>query len=145
MRRITLLTLALLLAGCSDLLGPDIPDHTVPMTPPSVYATWWAEVEAEAGLDRPAREVSWYLVRGGLFRSRDGTPTSGRWIPDGRIYLAEGWELFEPNVKHEMLHELLQGDPGHKHPLFRKYDVSACLDIEFKLIPCADADPVVVP
>lgn len=126
---------ALLLSGCAGE-SPLVPEGAVPLTPPTIYMEWWDEVEGELGSGRDESRVRWFVVRGGLFPSRDGEPTSGRWIPDGRIYLAEGWELDENTVKHEMLHELLRGDYEHSHPLFQKYDAQSCFDNFLNLIPC---------
>jgi len=121
-----LLFLVLLLLASCDLptsFGAEIPSGAVPMDPvPEVYSKWWRDVMRDAGIQRDVSHVRWFTVRGGMFWSeRDGAMSAGRWIPDGRIYIAEGWELNEPTVKHEMLHELLQGDSNHEHPLFAHY------------------------
>lgn len=144
MRRFTgrlLFLLALLLAACSEITGakPEIPSHSVPFDPPAVFEQWWVEVQAASGIHQRHDRVRWFLVRGGLFLSeREKALSSGRWIPDGRIYLAEGWERDEANVKHEMLHELLRGDHEHRHPLFEKYDSQSCWNGEARWVPCGE-------
>ena len=51
----------------------------------------------------------------------------GRWSQPHRIYVLEGYELDEPTVKHEMLHDLLSyiGDYTHDDSLaFRVCDLT---------------------
>ena len=51
----------------------------------------------------------------------------GRWSQPHRIYVLEGYELDEPTVKHEMLHDILSyiGDYTHDDSLaFRVCDLT---------------------
>src|SRR5690606_8254620 len=97
-----------LLGSCAGPTSPEIPPGAVPLDPLPVYAEWWKEVQDRSGIWRDVGHVRWFLVPGGLFWSeRDLALSSGRWIPDGRIFIAEGWEGDPRTVKHEMLHEIL--------------------------------------
>lgn len=140
MKRLPAIAL-LWLAGCGG--GPLIPEGAVAFDPPANYADHWARAMRESGIERDVSRVRWFLVPGGLFATRDAREqASGRWIPDGRIYLAEGWENDELTVLHEMLHELLRGDPNHEHPLFEVYDAEQCVAISGRLVPCSSlAEP----
>lgn len=128
-----LILLLILLAGCGD--EPLIPENAVPFDPPEYYEIWWYQVENRVGLGRPERDVRWFLVPGGLFESREeGANSAGRWVPDGRIYIAEGWQTSDRTVKHEMLHEILQGDTEHRHPAFQYY--TDCVGSDGLPTPC---------
>lgn len=127
MRIVTALLVLVALAGCSSPVGPEIPDGAVPFDPPAVYATWWDEIMHQASIQRDVSRVRWFLVETGPWESaRYGGATHGAWVPDGRIYLADGWEEWENLVKHEMLHELLRGDAAHAHPAFDLYPLEVC-------------------
>lgn len=51
----------------------------------------------------------------------------GRWAQPHRIYVLDGYELYEPTIKHEMLHDILSyiGDFTHNDSLaFRVCDMT---------------------
>ncbi len=101
----------LLLAAC----GFDPGDES-PMAPPAVYREWWGKTEACSGLTGDFGRVSWSVVVGPSFPCSSGR-CAGHWEPGHRIYLAEGWAMNEMVVRHEILHELMNGG-GHPNPPF---------------------------
>ena len=116
--------------GCNMPLvpiGPEVPPHAVPYEAPATYSCWWAELIAESGLPAKSMDrIRWHVVQSGpWYSTRYRKTIQASWLPDGRVYIARGWTGDEGAVKHEMLHELLDGDAEHSHPLFRKYNPSA--------------------
>lgn len=122
MNRLTLVLL-LVVAGCQNPMSP-VPSHVEPIQPPAVYADWWQDVATRVGVDRPMPS-RWRVVLGGPWEYA-GRTTYGAWESNGTIYLAEGWEMDEGLVRHEMLHHALGGDVRHDHPLFRVWHNRAC-------------------
>ena len=115
-----LVIVALAVCTSCDSANPTTPGEVVRYDPPGIYRFWWTQLRQEAGLSAAFPSVSWYEVLGGEWRNNDGEWIHGLWRP-GEIYLAVGLTRNEGAVKHEMLHELLRGDPQHTHPLFALY------------------------
>lgn len=86
------------------------------MEPPAIYREWWARTEACSGLSGDFDRVEWLVVRGESFECRSGQCV-GHWQPSHHIYIAESWVENEMVVRHEMLHDLLNGG-GHPDPPF---------------------------
>jgi len=79
------------------------------------YPAWWAEVEACVGARRPIDRVRWWYLPAD---SGDVLNVAGRaaWgaydRSDNEIWLVELALTYEPIVKHEMIHALIDS-PGH--------------------------------
>ncbi len=111
----TLALLAGFLVGCSSLGFESEVTNKTPFSPPEVYADWWDATEACSGLDGDFARVSWYLATG---ITGDGKVASGRWSQPHDIVIVRGYEGDETIVRHEMLHDLLDGDPDHTSALW---------------------------
>lgn len=110
MRRSIPLVAITLLAACSSLGFEAEVTNKTPFTPPAEYADWWAETEACSGLDGDMDRVAWYTATS---ITGDGKIASGRWSPPHDVVLVLGYEDDGMIVRHEMLHDLLGGDPDH--------------------------------
>lgn len=114
---------AILLIGSCAIDAPFEPSPAYQYEPPPVYAEWWGEVESCSGRRGRLETVSFFSVPDAI--DGDGEswfpcPQIGRcggyWKP-GRIYVAQGLELYRPVVAHEMLHELI-GSASHGLPFY---------------------------
>ena len=81
-----------------------------PFPAPATYQTWWASTERCSGLRGSFGRVSWYLADG---IQGDGAVAKARWSPPHDIIIVAGYEGDDFIVRHEMLHDLLGGDPAH--------------------------------
>jgi len=109
--------LALAGIACETLTDPALPDAATILTPPPVYARWWAMTEACSGLHRDMSAVTWYVATGSLSIS-DGKDDNlaGYYSPaSNRIVLADTANLGGSVIRHEMLHALL-GPSVTGHP-----------------------------
>ena len=118
----TLLPLAMLagLAACSSLGFEAAVDNRTPFTPPDVFAAWWQATEDCSGLSGDMGRVSWYLATA---ITGDGKIAAGRWSEPHDIILVRGYEGEERIVRHEMLHDLLAGDPQHTSSVWAACDL----------------------
>jgi hypothetical protein len=119
--RTALALLALCLAACSDPSW-DLdwrPPASSPIEAPAVYATWWSEVAACIGRsDEGFERIAWYKVGDEhVFQTPDFGLASGRWVPPHEIYIAFVHLQTAEVVKHEMIHDLLQGGQHDDTPL----------------------------
>jgi len=101
--------------ACLDAFAPA---GAKEFTPPDIYRTWWAEIEACAQLSGDLSRIEWYEVPG----SRYDCPTypsgcAGWWQSPHTIYMAQAWVNDRRVVEHEMLHDLLQR--SDHPPVFR--------------------------
>jgi len=110
--RPTLFLAFLAAAGCGSIIGPEYtrPPDAVRMDPPQSYATWYAEAEACARVDGNFEAVRWFEVPGERWwdplRQQYAIAT---WRRPHDIYITTA-NLDEENVvKHEVIHDLLQG------------------------------------
>lgn len=121
------LILILCLAGTSCAsVGPAVNiTASKAFVPPPEYHTSWDEALACVGSEvlpgssfdrvewRTAKEIKTIPFDHDL---------AGLWVPPHTIYIVQDF-LNDPRVVfHEILHELLGRDRGHKHPTFRKCD-----------------------
>jgi hypothetical protein len=107
--------LLLLLGACGDPSGVVAPER---MEPLPEYAAWWTgavNCTNRAGADLSA--ISWYRVRS-VSAAGHTNYLAGAWEPPHTIYLLYSATGDRKVVQHEMLHDLLQGDPAHKHRCF---------------------------
>jgi hypothetical protein len=113
-RRVLLLSLApavLLLGSCGfDIAGSES------IEPPGVYREWWDKTESCSGLSGDFERVEWLVVPGYSFECSSGQ-CAGHWRRGHQIYIAQDWMMNEMVVRHEMLHDLLNGG-GHPNPPF---------------------------
>lgn len=101
----------LLVAACGfDVAGSES------MEAPAVYREWWDKTEACSGLSGDFDRVEWLVVPGYSFPCSSGQ-CAGHWERGHQIYVADEWKLNEMVVRHEMLHDLLDGG-GHPNPPF---------------------------
>lgn len=115
MRYLALL-LALTAVACESIIDPELtlPPEAVPTAPLSDYPTWYAEAEACTEVTGDFTRVRWFSVPG----ERWWDPTwqqyaIGTWRAPHDIYIAESHLDDEFVVKHEIVHDLLQGGATH--------------------------------
>jgi hypothetical protein len=124
-RATTLLTVALLLAACSDetILGPvTLPPGAVTYDALPIYTRWWADMEACSGRTGDLSRVNWFVVPNAKWFGREGVAYDGYWFEyHHEIILASAYVQDSLVVRHEMLHDLL--DDGTHPP---EYFVDRC-------------------
>lgn len=113
--------LGLAALGCSDLLGPFLPDDRVPLVPlPPEYEHWWSVVETCSGLQAELGDVEWWVLPG-QETFPDGEE-AGRYYSVGhQIGLAASVVRDGFVVRHEMLHAMLSANRiyvDHPKPFF---------------------------
>jgi hypothetical protein len=117
---------ALSLAACGS--SPSAPEGSVQFGPPGIYRRWYREAEACRGLPGDYDILRFYLVPDAGNHLELGVRGAiGRWAQPHRIYVLEGYDLDEPTLKHEMLHDILSyvGDFTHDDSLaFRVCDLT---------------------
>jgi hypothetical protein len=102
-----------LLLACGDPTG--VPGGAIRIEPPGVYRDYWQHVEECSGLVAPFEAVRWYVV----FEVKAGSDIIGQRTGDHEIILRSDLWLEEDVVSHEILHELIGGDGGHRRPEWR--------------------------
>ncbi len=116
-RAVAVLALGFLAAACGDLLfSADVLGRR-PFQPPPAYAEWWAATETCSVRQAPMQRVSWFLADG---LAGDGVIARARWTAPHEIIIVKGYEDDERVVRHEMLHDLLQGDRLHQSDLWHR-------------------------
>lgn len=130
-----LLACAAALTACESLVG--LPSDAVPMSPPAIYARWWAMVEGCSGMTGDLGAVHWYRVPGAVVHY-SGSEASGLYIPYGnRIVVSDSLADNGAGVRHEMLHALIRVG-GHPRAEF----LGACASLVHCEQNCAaDAGP----
>jgi len=110
-----------LLVGCDQLTGfqSNIAGR-VPFDPPQIYAAWWGATEACSERSGDLAEIEWFLATSIVV---DGGLARGAWVDSHRIIIVRGFEENERTVRHEMLHDLLRGDPGHESSEWSRCDL----------------------
>jgi len=116
-----LVLLPLFLAGC-NLKGfeAEIQGRT-PFAPPAVYLEWWHDTSTCANLSGSFEKLSFYLadwITGNRLVAR------ARWSEPHDIIIVRGYEADSKIVRHEMLHDLLRGDPNHADGRWVSCDLS---------------------
>lgn len=100
--------------------------------PPPFYGDLWAIVESCSGSSGDWYLIHWFLVGQATESSAvivnlcPEAPggCAGRWDPPHDVYLNRWYALYDQasnfwTVRHEMLHDLLQGDPSHTSPSWK--------------------------
>lgn len=110
-----------LLAGCDQLTGfqSEISGR-VPFDPPRIYAEWWSATEACSERSGDLSEIEWFLATSIVV---DGGLARGAWVDPHRITIVRGFEDDDRTVRHEMLHDLLRGDPAHESSEWSRCDL----------------------
>jgi hypothetical protein len=113
MRRKTALVigLAALSAGCEGYTLSVA--NKEPFQPLPIYAEWWAATESCSGLTGDLSRIEWFTA---LSIQADAVIARGVWTPPHQVILVRGYEESEITVRHEMLHDLLDGDSEHVSP-----------------------------
>lgn len=116
-----LVAIALVLAGCTDLFGPGLPDGAVPLEVlPAEYQEWWSIVEQCADLEGTFERVEWWHVPTERTLKR-GDNAVGQYLPGTRQIVLAGLVTLDGYVvRHEMLHAILDeiGLTGHPPEYF---------------------------
>jgi hypothetical protein len=106
------LFLFLAATGCDSSVGPNLetPPDAAPTEALADYPVWYAEVEACVGVTGNFDLVRWYSVPGERWWDPEFEQYAiGTWRSPHDIYLAST-RLEDKNlVKHEIVHDLLQG------------------------------------
>ncbi len=119
--RVASLSVVLLVVGCSALTGPAFGEHhtvygPVLLDPPlAKYKDWWRETVECTQLRKDILGVTFFGADSIV--GSDGGMAVGLHRP-GMIAII--WFSIEDEavVKHEIVHELVGGDPKHNSPLF---------------------------
>lgn len=99
-----------LVAACDLGEVPTEIDGRLPYAALPEYAGWWDATEACSGIEGELSAIEWILTR----RIQvGGTMAFGLWRPPHEIVIVQGFQDNEFTVRHEMLHDLLRGDPDH--------------------------------
>lgn len=112
--------LAVLCVSCLDPAGEALSGRRV--EPLDVYDGWWSSVQACSGREGELELIRWFEANVLHF---DGVSAFGLWRAPHDIFLAVGSRGDEFVVKHEMLHDLLSGDPGHAASAWRACGLGA--------------------
>lgn len=118
-RRAIPLACITLLVACDGPTDPPLPGGARRLAPPAVFATWWAMVEACAGVSRPLSGVQWWEVPDvATFATPDHGNVQAYWSAgSNQIVLAGAAASDGAVVRHEMLHALLRR-AGHPRAEF---------------------------
>ncbi len=99
-----------LCVACGDSFTATIEDRR-PFDPLPTYADWWGRTEECSGRSGDLPRIEWYLASSIV---ADGKLARARWSPPHDIVVVQGNQTEERLIRHEMLHDLLGGDPGHE-------------------------------
>ena len=114
-RRIVAWVVAGAVLACLDPFAP--PVGTSKLEPPSLYPVLWQSVEDCSGLSGAFSRVRWFVVPESPFPCGE-LRCAGLWKSKHDVYLGATFVNDSLDryftVRHEMLHDLLQG--GYHHP-----------------------------
>lgn len=96
------------LAGCKGFATEIV--NRQPLSPLPAYEEWWAATESCSGRTGELGMISWFTAVG---ITSDEVLAFGLWRPPHEIVIVKGYEDNETIVRHEMLHDLLDGDSDH--------------------------------
>ena len=83
------------------------------LEPQPEFFVWYWMTEACSGHSGDARHVRWFLATGIV---AGGERAVGNWRPPHDITILTGFQSNGFVVRHEILHDLLNGDPLHEDP-----------------------------
>lgn len=97
------------LTTCRFPTAPPLPPGAEVITPPAVYARWWAMTESCSGVRGPFQDVTFFEIPGVSDFESVGRRVVGYWTSAGdQIVLAGNAVLDGGSVRHEMLHALIR-------------------------------------
>ncbi|MFN2603646.1 MAG: hypothetical protein ABR582_12930 [Gemmatimonadaceae bacterium] len=97
------------LSACGELVDPALPPNAQALSPPPVYARWWAMTESCSGLSGDLASINWIEVPGAATFQFGSDLVNGYWsAASNRIVLSEDAILDGGVVRHEMLHALVR-------------------------------------
>ena len=105
--------LGLAFGACDSPLTSIAKEGLEPFDPLPEYAGFWEATETCSGTSGDLGLIRWFRA---LSLTSNGQILRGLWEPPHRITIWTGLEDDEPTVRHEMLHDLLRGDPNHRAP-----------------------------
>ncbi|MGH7468218.1 MAG: hypothetical protein ACRENP_09555 [Longimicrobiales bacterium] len=79
--------------------------------PPAIYREWWTDTETCSGRRASFERVVWYTAPR---ITGDGLVARGRWSQPHEIIIVAGYETDPMVVRHEMRHDLLNGNRVHE-------------------------------
>ena len=110
--RYPVLAVVAVATGCLGILDAEltVPPNAERNDPPGLYAAWYAQTEACTGVTGDFNRVRWFKVPGErwwdpLFQQY----VVGTWRRPHDIYIVEAHASNVDVVKHEAVHDLLQG------------------------------------
>jgi hypothetical protein len=104
---------AAVLAACEASLVNVKKEDVEPFEALAEYSSFWDDTESCSGVEGELEQVSWF--RASEIWS-NGRLVRGLWEPPHNITVWNGLEDDRETVRHEMLHDLLRGDPEHRLP-----------------------------
>lgn len=99
---------SLALTACSEPAQPDASRWEV--DPPASYQVFWSDTERCSGLDGDFGRVTWFWAQS----IGDNGSILGQWNSRREITILWTSRFDAGVVKHEILHDLLRGDPDHQ-------------------------------
>lgn len=108
----SLLVCAVLCWGCTIPFDVEFTGRALLEPRPEFFAWYWM-TEGCSGVTGDARRVRWYTA--GAIVTGPERPV-GHWSEPHNITLLTGFERNSLVVRHEILHDLLDGDPNHTDP-----------------------------
>ncbi len=100
------------ISGCTGVLEV-VFDGRQEIDPPPEYFAWYWATERCSGLEGDIRRVRWFLA---VSIVTNGILAVANWSPPHDITLRRDMQRDGFVVSHEILHDLLDGDPGHGNP-----------------------------
>ena len=111
------LVLAFAVGGCSESPVEPVGTRTE-FDPPETWSLLWEDVEFCSGRTGSPAGIRWFLVQ-----EFSSPGVLGQWRESREITLRIDVWNDHAVVKHEMLHDLLRGDPHHASPAWADCDL----------------------
>jgi hypothetical protein len=99
--------------GCGTTIVETNAHNVRPFAPLPVYAEWWSQLQVCSARVASMDRIEWFMADG---LTQNGALVLGKWEEPHRITVLANQIESESVVKHEMLHDLLNGDPDHQGP-----------------------------
>src|SRR5689334_5828736 len=109
---------AIAAGACTSITDPALPTGAETLSPPEVYARWWAMTSECAGVGGDLSAVHWYVVPDAQSLPVNGREAAAYWSQAGNQIVLTGPVVLDGGaVRHEMLHALLRTG-GHPRDQF---------------------------
>jgi len=115
--------LAASIVGCGDAVAPSV--GRIEIDPPPLYRTFWQSVELCSGRVGRFEAVRWFVA----YELERGSGIVAQRRSQHEITVRSDLWLETNVVRHEVLHELLDGDPSHENPSWEACDVEVGLPL----------------